>query len=417
MAGRRTADLGRAVDAALHGPWFRSRAGLVLGAVFLSAVFLIQVYPYLWAWNVDTFSFYTAAEGVRRHVDIYDEEAFGRLAEELFGKTIVVYPYLYWPLLAEFFAAFTSLPAGDFFVGLNILNIVLVVLMMFLLVRLLDLRASPTFFPTVFLFFLLVGNAPLRLTLVFGQVNLIFFDLTLLALLLLKRGRPYLSSLVLCLAILVKVYPVLFLAVFLLQRRWRYLLYAAVNGAAVFLLSVAVFGTRVWLAYLSASLKTFSGASRTLFTLHYAAHANNNSVKSFLLQLFPSGPAALLAIGPWLTPVLLAGFVLLCLRLGPRLSRDDFNYGASLVLTAALLISPLVWFHHYLVMIFPLAYLMSRIVAEKRYVYLLPYGVFAPGILYPWIWGGFPFNQLRLLGTAGFFIVLLRFGRKEVVVR
>jgi hypothetical protein len=110
--------------------------------------------------------------------------------------------------------------------------------------------------------------------------------------------------------------------------------------------------------------------------------------------------------------MLLMGFLLFFLKAKKSLLRDHFSFGVSVILMSSLFISPMTWRHHYVIMLFPLAYLMSRIVREKRYGYFIPYCLFSALILYPELWGGFPFNQLRLISTAAFFFLLLHFGRK-----
>lgn len=55
---------------------------------------------------------------------------------------------------------------------------------------------------------------------------------------------------------------------------------------------------------------------------------------------------------------------------------------------------------------------MSRIVKEKKYGYLLPFCLLGAFILYNPLYGGFPFNQLRLFASLGFLLMLLHFGYK-----
>jgi hypothetical protein len=264
----------------------------------------------------------------------------------------------------------------------------------------------------MFLFILLIPNVPLLITIERGQINLLVLDLTLFSLILLKKNRVWLSSLLLCLAVLIKVYPVLFFFHYLFQKRYKYLLCAALNGAGIFLLSIALFGKTVWLEFVKSGLKMFSGATQSLFTRHYVAHIDNNTLGSFFLQLVPSPSAVLESALSLLTPVLLVGFLFYLFLAKTSLARDHSNLGTSIILMASLFISPITWSHHFVIMLFPLAYVMSRIVREKRYGYLLPFCLLGAFILYNPLYGGFPFNQLRLFASLGFLLMLLHFGYK-----
>jgi hypothetical protein len=407
-----TADVVHALDRILFSPFFRNKAILWSVIAGLSVIFVLQTIQYVWVWNTDSPSYYLAARGILRHINIYDDQQFQHLADDVLGKARIVYPYIYWPFLAQLFTPFSVLSIRDFFIVFYVLNILLAFLGLYLVCELLSLRESKTNFPIMFLFFLLVANVPLLSAIEYGQINLLVLDLILLSLVLLKKNRIYLSSLVLCGAVLIKIYPVLFLFVFLFQKRYKYLMWTALNGLGIFLLSIVLFGKAVWVEFVKSGLKVFSGTTQSPFTLHYIAHINNNTLKSFFLQLVPSPQAALEFALSWLTPVFLVGFLLYLFLAKTSLARDDFNFGTSIILMASLFISPITWFHHFVIMLFPLAYVMSRIVMEKRYGYLLPFCLLGVFILYNPLYGGFPFNQLRLFASLGFLLMLLHFGYK-----
>lgn len=407
------ADAAAAIDRILASRFFQNKPILWLFIAGFSAVFIIQALQFVWVWNTDSPSYYLAARGILRHINIYDDQQFVRLANDVLGKARIVYPYLYWPFLAQLFTPLSFLPIRNFFVVFHALNVLLAFLGLYLVGKLLNLKESKTNFLIMFLCALLVANVPLLTTIEYGQINLLVLDLILLALVLLRKNRMYLSSLCLCLAVLIKVYPVLFFFVFLFQKKYRYLLYAALNGLGVFLVSIALFGKTVWLEFLKSGLKTFSATTQSPFTLHYIAHMNNNTFKSFILQLFPTAPAGLQSVLSWLTPGLLVGFLVYLYLARTSLLRDQSNFGTSIILMASLFISPITWFHHFVIMLFPLAYLASRIVIERRYGYFVPFGLLAAFILYNPLYGGFPFNQFRLFASLGFLILLLHFGYKR----
>jgi len=407
-----TADVADALDRILFSSFFQNKTILWFVIAGLSMIFVIQTIQFFRVWNTDSPSYYLAARGILRHINIYDDQQFQRLADDVLGKARIVYPYIYWPFLAQLFTPFSVRSIEDFFVVIQILNILFIFLGLYLVYRLLGLRESKTNFPIMFLFILLIANVPLLSAIEYGQINLLVLDLILLSLVLLKKNRVYLSSLFLCGAVLIKIYPILFLFVFLFQKRYKYLMWTALNGLGIFLLSIALFGKTVWVEFVKSGLKIFSGTAQSPFTLHYIAHINNNTLKSFFLQLVPSPSAALKFALSWLTPVLLVGFLLYLFLAKTSLAKDDFNFGTSVVLMASLFISPITWSHHFVIMLFPLAYVMSRIAREKRYGYLLPFCLLGAFILYNPLYGGFPFNQLRLFASLGFLLMLLHFGYK-----
>jgi hypothetical protein len=407
-----TADVAQGLDRILSSWFFQNKLILWFVIVGLSVVFVIQALQFVWVWNTDSPSYYLAARGILRHVNIYDDQQFQRLADDVLGKARIVYPYIYWPFLAQLFTPLSALSIRDFFVVFHILNMLFAFLGLFLVYKLLGLKESKTNFPIMFLFFLLVANVPLLSAIEYGQINLLVLDLILVSLILLKKNRVYLSSLFLCGAVLIKIYPVLFLFVFLFQKRYKYLMWTVLNGLGILLLSIGLFGRAVWVEFVKSGLKIFSGTTQSPFTLHYIAHINNNTLKSFFLQLVPSPPAALEFALSWLTPVLLAGFLIYLFLAKTSLAKDDFSFGTSIILMAGLFISPITWFHHFVIMLFPLAYVMNRIVRQKKYEYLLPFCPLGAFILYNPLYGGFPFNQLRLFASLGFLLMLLHFGHK-----
>lgn len=77
-----------------------------------------------------------------------------------------------------------------------------------------------------------------------GQVNLLVFNVLLLSLIFQKKAKPWPAAFFLSLAVFIKIYPVLFVLLFIFFKRLRYLAAFAVNSAA--LLADQIFYNLPW---------------------------------------------------------------------------------------------------------------------------------------------------------------------------
>jgi hypothetical protein len=84
---------------------------------------------------------------------------------------------------------------------------------------------------------------------------------------------------------------------------------------------------------------------------------------------------------------------------------------SSLLFILTLVLAPITWSHHFVLMLFPLTYLFGRIIRERRYAFFPLLAFLASPILYELPWGTFPYNQVRLLAALGFLGMLLTFAR------
>ena len=96
-------DIYQAADKIIFNRFFQRKLFLLIMVSVLLVVFFIQTVPSANQWDRDSPSFYTAAKGITKKIDIYDWEGFQTLADSIFGKSEIVYPYLYSPVLAQLF--------------------------------------------------------------------------------------------------------------------------------------------------------------------------------------------------------------------------------------------------------------------------------------------------------------------------
>jgi hypothetical protein len=399
-------DIPNAIDKTIYTQFFQKKIYLWIAIVALSAGFILQAIPYKDSWDIDSPTFYTAAKGILLNINIYDEQQFQELAVSTFGKSLTVFPYLYWPLLAQMFIPLSLLSPSDYFTFLFFLNITLTFLCLYLIYCLLELKDRKTNLPVMFLFSTIIYNVPLFINIRNGQINLLVFTSILLSLLLLKNNNQYISSFLLCLAIFIKIHPVLFLAVFLFQKKYRYLIYSFINFVIIFLFSSLLFPFNHWSDFIRMAISNFLHGKQTEFFFDFSIHPQNNSLNSFISQIFLRYNIPRSYVMPAIALIAVILIIIFKSKIKNFLQTKNLNFEISAILMLILIFSVISWHHHYITMIFPLAYFFNQIIKDRRYHFLLPFLLLAFCILcYPKIGGGLPFNQTRLISTI-FFLIL-----------
>ncbi|MFH1945412.1 MAG: glycosyltransferase family 87 protein, partial [Acidobacteriota bacterium] len=365
-----------------------------------SAVFIVSIIPHSADIDIDSPSYYTAAKGIQKGINIYEEERFQSLADQTFGRSMIVWPFIYPPLTAQIFIPLTLLNPLDYSRALLLINILATFLCVFLLADLLKLGSHPSGLPLLFLFSMLLFNFPLYRTLEFGQLNMWVMASVLLSLRLDKKDRPFLSSFFLMLAVFFKIFPAVFLVFYLLQKRFRYVLFAVFNGIGMLLISVVVSGLSHWINYVRILFKSFILGEKPLYFFDFTAFLNNNSLKAFFTQLLqhfnmPRSSASLLVI------LFLAGSIILVRKkIRSFIQIRDQNFYMSVLITLPLLLSSMSWQHHFVSLIVPFLFMFSLIVEKRTYSLLIPFLMMYAAVSYFPPYGGFPFNHVRLFATV-----------------
>jgi len=402
-------DIYKIIDSVISSIFFKKKLYLVLLIIIFIIGFSFQNFYHFYTWDTDSPSFYTAAIGMLQNINIYDHQEFQKLADSLFGKSIVVFPYLYWPVLAQLFIPLTYINYSDYFLLLLIINILLTFTCLYLIYNLLELNTRKNNLPILFLFLTIVHNLPLQTTLHHGQVNILVFGAILLSLLLLKHNKEYSSSFFLSIAVYLKIYPVLFLALFLLQKKYKYIVYSFINFIAIFLFSSLLFSLDPWLDFIKMGISNLFYGTKSDFFIDYNAQWGNNSLNGFISQIFIRNDLSRSLVMPVVLLLLIACFFLFKSKIKKLLKRKELNLDASFIFTLSLIFSTISWNHHYVIMIFPLIFLFNKIISERRYNYLLPYLLLAFLILFHPRTGGFPFNQILFMSTVLFLCLLLQY--------
>jgi hypothetical protein len=409
-------DIYSLIDRIVYGRFFKKKFFLVALTILFLIIFWFQVLPHFYTWDTDSPSFYTAAKGILKQINIYDQKEFQTLANSLFGRSLVVYPYLYWPVLAQVYAPLTLLGYPAYSQFILIMNILLLFLSMYLIYSLLELKNRKTNLPLIFLYLTILVNNPLETTLHHGQVNILVFVLILLAGWLLKRDKEYASSFLLCLAVFIKIYPILFLVLFLFQKRYRYLAYSVINFIAIFLVSVLLFSLDPWVEFVRMGFGNLFYGTKPEFFFDYNAQWGNCSLNGFISQIFIKYDISRSYVMPIVLVLLIVCFFVFKPKIKQLLKSKDLILDISFIFPLSLIFSTISWNHHYIIMIFPLNFLFYRIISERRYNYLLPCLFFAFTILLHPRGGGFPFNQILFFFTVLFLglLYLYHFSRKTM---
>ena len=260
----------------------------------------------------------------------------------------------------------------------------------------------------------MIGNIPLLTTIDYGQINILVFNMILLSMVLLKSDKKFISSLLLCFAIFFKIYPALFLVLFLFEKKYRCILYSVINSIIILLLSIILFSPSYWYRFTNMSLGNFLSGEKSNVFFDFGAHINNYSLNGSLSQLFIKNGIPRAYVLPAIILFLIIMFFLFKSKIKELIKWKNLNLNISLILILILVLSTISWVHHYVIIVFPVAYLFKRIIQERRYIYFVPFSLLFYFIMYYPPWGGFPFNQIRFMSAIAllFFITYYDFSER-----
>jgi alpha-1,2-mannosyltransferase len=314
---------------------------------------------------IDLPSFYFAADVTfNDHASPYRAGAWEPLEQRLQQK---VFPFLYPPPSLLFFWPVSWFSYDAVKIGLLVINhLGLLYLMYLLFFRILKLPAPWSadpgdegkplawLIPAALVLYVLNFQA-IAVTLQHGQINILVLILVCLFWVGVREDRhPALTALPLAAAILLKTYPVLFLPLLLIRRRYLVAAWGLGFTVTLLLVSLVVLPQGTWGDWMNTVLPT-GGYGKIPFNLFSPAMPWNQSINGFTARLFlhpDYGVTPSVAAGRWV-PALLAGAVVvaliwLSLRLNQRTREIYRDEEIALVLTTTYLIAPLSWEHHLL---------------------------------------------------------------------
>lgn len=216
---------------------------------------------------------------------------------------------------------------------------------------------------------LVVLSGPLHYSFALGNASHLLLPLLLAVFAADRAGRDATAGALLALAAVVKI-PLLVLPLhFLLGRRWRALAAFGVTLAGVATLSLALFGLELHRTWFLRCIQPFAQGPLAAY--------NVQSVDGLLARLMTEagrqdwspvavGPA-FLALRSALIALLLGAVVAACWPRGGVARGGASTLGLSIVLTLALLVSPISWTHYYVFLSLPLAFLIGGWIRAPRF--------------------------------------------------
>jgi hypothetical protein len=230
-------------------------------------------------------------------------------------------------------------------------------------------------------------SLPLHRNFLYGQYYLFLLVLIVAACWSYLKGFHVPSGALIAVAAACKIFPVLFIVLFLRRRAWRALASAAITGVLATAVSIAVFGWNVHRTYLHEVLPwTLRGEGMPPYQ---PSAASISSVLHYLLLSEPQwnphpwhdSPLLYALLQPALQMLVLAPAILLIRRHDRTSSRILLEWVA--LLTASLAISTNPAFYHFVLMTFPVCVLGAILLERKKYVWLVLLLIAYLGIGFP----------------------------------
>ncbi|MEW5947561.1 MAG: glycosyltransferase family 87 protein [bacterium] len=311
------------------------------------------------------------------------------------------------PPLAFLMAPFAALPYHAARISFLIFKILLLLLSLYLFMK--TLAGKPTL-PDFAAAALLAGTFnPLFHDLEIGQSNVIMLFLLVLMYRAYLGGKIFLSALALAGAIEMKLFPALFLLLFLVRRDFRFILHCALSLALINLLTLALAGADEFVYFFTKVLPVYGKLEST------RAIMGNQTLRGALerlLNLNPNNDPLIFAprlVAPLhiaASAALVAVSSALCARF-PRRTTPPFGISLALFFPLALIVIPHGETHYFTILLLPLLILLTDRAAgtdpRRRTWFLL---AFASYYLFGFplrFTGYFKTGPLTLLSSTMFF--------------
>ncbi|MCS6802252.1 MAG: glycosyltransferase family 87 protein [Chloroflexota bacterium] len=275
-------------------------------------------------------------------------------------------PYLYPPIFAGLARPAALLPYPLARAGWLLLNVVLVAAATLGLARSLGLQRS-----ALAAAFLALIAPPTLETLLYGQVNALLYALLATAV-----ALPRAAGVAIGAASAIKLFPAVMLLALARARQTRQLLAAALTGLLAGVAGLALAGPARTAEYLTVVLPSASAAARPPANQSIQAVVGRLLIPSQhrysaftaddpQLVAFPALldlPALAAPVGWGLAAAVLATTVVMLWRRSP-----DAPFGAALLVSAALLVTPLVWDHYLVLLFLPVLFLLAAARQRARH--------------------------------------------------
>ncbi|MAS53016.1 MAG: hypothetical protein CMJ44_00020 [Pimelobacter sp.] len=376
-------------------------------------------------WPSDLSALYFAghfhAEGLSAEIYASPERFFGQDTPQSWQDAAAAaghpdaqtFPYVYPPLWAVLMSPLAALPAQAVFNGILVWHLAALVLAPVLAFRIMR-PALP--FPA----FAMISAALLATSVIpehalfQNQPQITVAVLTLLAFERLCSGRDTAAGLALGVAAAMKLSPVLLLAVFLVERRFRAAAVAVATMAALALLSLLLAGPELHRAFLH-QLGLLS-EQLVIWDLNLSLRAALFQVTELLAgrRLPASTEGALLLEKPgWLSwtvlAVLGAGGAAIWAATRTAEPAARLRHRLAAWATLVTLCGPLAWAHHYLVPLFLVPGLVGALSPARAALIILGFGIVYSNRVAAALPGWLPLNLTTPISVAGMAVLVAVF--------
>lgn len=221
------------------------------------------------------------------------------------------------------------------------------------------------------LFFLFLFSRHIYTSIQFGQLTILCFLLLALAFVAYQKRRLFSTGLLLTSAFLIKIPLGLLFVYFLYKRESKVVISSIVSYIAIMLASISIFGVQLHVDYFNEVVVKNAGSTLLAY--------NNSSLHAFAMRFLQPGGLfdwSAVRVPPVVNLLILLAIASLLVYLGKVMMRARLpeelakRFELSIVVSASLLVLPLVWDHYFLFLVLPFYVSYEAIVQSSKKVKL-----------------------------------------------
>ncbi len=350
--------------------------------IVISFVFSLA-YPAWWLSQfraMDLPSYYVAGVLVREYANPYHPDLLVHKAQ-MIGLKYPIYPYIYFPMIAVIFISFSMLPypiVQVLWFGITELFFIAGILILKKLVTApgdcTPKTVSQKNMQWIMILIIVTLNWAALANFLNGQINSVIFFLFVGFLFACSQRKDIIAGILLAVLGMIKPQPLIVFAYLLYRKRFRCAVTTAITFGVGTFLTAWIVGWSHFMFYITEIMPTFNMV-KTSFPPILIFAPPNFSLHGLIARLFQTtayGPALINL--PEFVPMMCRMATLLVFLVSAisivryRKNHDDreFAVDCAWLLTASLLVSPLTWDHHLLLLGIPGVYLMEEMRCSRK---------------------------------------------------
>lgn len=254
---------------------------------------------------------------------------------------------------------------------------------------------------------------PIYANMMNAQIYILMFFLLALTFISYRSGKRKLPGIITALMLLIKSVGVFLIPLFMVQKKWKFLMWIGITFALIFIITIPLFGFQSWLAYGNKLLNYTSSA-----TLSVTAY---QSVHSFFHHFFvidekwnPEPLFNLAIVGKSLTLIISLFILVVTIAITMKYKKSELAFASFVII--GIILSPASIDYHYVMMLIPGIILIDWLKRNKSkglwMLFIFSFALIALSIPYtsPKVTGGFLalFAYPKLYGAIGLWILSLK---------